>query len=98
MRGIRGRWRGCCRGVRGAWRWGREGRRWRGWGWRLGGGRVAAEPEAVAQIVALTGRLPLALSIVAARAAGHPGYRLAALAGGVGGGGGGGGARGGGGG
>jgi tetratricopeptide (TPR) repeat protein len=29
----------------------------------------------------LTGRLPLALSIVAARAAGHPGYRLAALAG-----------------
>jgi tetratricopeptide (TPR) repeat protein/transcriptional regulator with XRE-family HTH domain len=50
-------------------------------GLRLGWGRVAAEPEAVAQIVALTGRLPLALSIVAARAAGHPGYRLAALAG-----------------
>jgi transcriptional regulator with XRE-family HTH domain/tetratricopeptide (TPR) repeat protein len=48
---------------------------------RLGAARVAAEPEAVAQIVALTGRLPLALSIVAARAAGHPGYRLAALAG-----------------
>jgi tetratricopeptide (TPR) repeat protein len=48
---------------------------------RLGEARVAAEPAAVAQIVVLTGRLPLALSIVAARAAGHPGYRLAALAG-----------------
>jgi transcriptional regulator with XRE-family HTH domain/tetratricopeptide (TPR) repeat protein len=50
-------------------------------GLRLGRARVAAEPGAVGEIVALTGGLPLALSIVAARAAGHPGYRLAALAG-----------------
>ncbi|WP_329219416.1 tetratricopeptide repeat protein [Streptomyces sp. NBC_01485] len=47
---------------------------------RLGGARVAAEPEAVDEIVALTARLPLALAVVAARAASHPGFRLAALA------------------
>jgi DNA-binding SARP family transcriptional activator/predicted negative regulator of RcsB-dependent stress response/DNA-binding XRE family transcriptional regulator len=47
---------------------------------RLGAWRVAAEPAAADEIVALTGRLPLALSVVAARAAAHPGYRLAALA------------------
>ncbi|MET7681077.1 BTAD domain-containing putative transcriptional regulator [Streptomyces sp. NPDC005423] len=44
---------------------------------RLGAARVEAEPEAAAAIVALCARLPLALSIVAARAAHHPGFRLA---------------------
>jgi DNA-binding SARP family transcriptional activator/tetratricopeptide (TPR) repeat protein len=47
---------------------------------RLGGRRVAAEPRAVSQIIALCARLPLALAIVAARAATHPGFGLAALA------------------
>jgi DNA-binding SARP family transcriptional activator/tetratricopeptide (TPR) repeat protein len=47
---------------------------------RLGAARVAAEPDAAGEIVALTGRLPLALSIVAARAATHPARRLAELA------------------
>ncbi len=36
---------------------------------RLGPERVRAEPEALSQIVALTARLPLALAVVAARAA-----------------------------
>src|SRR6185437_14428545 len=36
---------------------------------RLGAERVAAEPDATADIVALSGRLPLALALVAARAA-----------------------------
>jgi hypothetical protein len=35
---------------------------------RLGPGRVAAEPESVKEIIALCARLPLALSVVAARA------------------------------
>jgi tetratricopeptide (TPR) repeat protein len=47
---------------------------------RLGPGRVAAEPEPVEEIIALCARLPLALSVVAARAAMHPGFPLAALA------------------
>jgi DNA-binding SARP family transcriptional activator/tetratricopeptide (TPR) repeat protein len=47
---------------------------------RLGARRVAAEPVAVSEIVSLTGRLPLALSIVAARAATHPAHPLAGLA------------------
>jgi tetratricopeptide (TPR) repeat protein/transcriptional regulator with XRE-family HTH domain len=47
---------------------------------RLGAERVASELAAAEEIVQLTARLPLALSIVAARAAAHPGYRLAALA------------------
>jgi len=47
---------------------------------RLGAERVAGEPAAADEIIELTGRLPLALSIVAARAAAHPGYRLTALA------------------
>jgi DNA-binding SARP family transcriptional activator/tetratricopeptide (TPR) repeat protein len=47
---------------------------------RLGGHRVAAEPEAVAEIVARCAHLPLALAIVAARAAARPGFPLAALA------------------
>jgi tetratricopeptide (TPR) repeat protein len=47
---------------------------------RLGGSRVAAEPDAVAGIIASCARLPLALSIVAARAAVHPTFPLAAFA------------------
>ncbi|MFE9601414.1 BTAD domain-containing putative transcriptional regulator [Streptomyces hokutonensis] len=44
---------------------------------RLGAARVGAEPEAASAIVDLCARLPLALAIVAARAAHHPGFRLA---------------------
>jgi DNA-binding SARP family transcriptional activator/tetratricopeptide (TPR) repeat protein len=47
---------------------------------RLGADRVAAEPEAVQEIIELCGRLPLALAIVAARAAVHPGFTLASIA------------------
>ncbi|MEN3358656.1 MAG: hypothetical protein V7637_2638 [Mycobacteriales bacterium] len=47
---------------------------------RLGAGRVAAEPDAVREIVAACAGLPLALTVVAARAAIHPGFPLAALA------------------
>ncbi len=47
---------------------------------RLGPGRVAAEPDAVARIVAVCAGLPLALALVAARAATHPGFRLEAVA------------------
>ncbi|HEX6353112.1 AfsR/SARP family transcriptional regulator [Actinophytocola sp.] len=47
---------------------------------RLGADRVEAEPDAVDRIVARCTRLPLALSVVAARAAAHPGFPLAALA------------------
>ncbi|MEU3185741.1 BTAD domain-containing putative transcriptional regulator [Streptomyces sp. NPDC006923] len=47
---------------------------------RLGAGRVAAEPEAVLEIIALCAKLPLALAIVAARAAAHPGFSLASVA------------------
>jgi DNA-binding SARP family transcriptional activator/tetratricopeptide (TPR) repeat protein len=47
---------------------------------RLGADRVAAEPEAVQSIIALCGRLPLALAIVSARAAAHPGFTLASIA------------------
>lgn len=47
---------------------------------RLGRERLAAEPEAVEEIVARCAALPLALAVVAARAATHPGYPLAALA------------------
>jgi DNA-binding SARP family transcriptional activator len=47
---------------------------------RIGGDRLAAEPEAVARIVTFAARLPLALAVVAARAAAHPGFPLAALA------------------
>ncbi|MDX3849261.1 tetratricopeptide repeat protein [Streptomyces sp. AK02-01A] len=47
---------------------------------RLGAGRVAAEPEAVLEIIALCAKLPLALAIVAARAAAHPGFTLASVA------------------
>jgi len=47
---------------------------------KLGASRVAAEPEAVADLVRLCAGLPLALNIVAARAATHPDFPLAALA------------------
>ncbi|MGC5330619.1 tetratricopeptide repeat protein [Micromonospora sp. DT62] len=50
-------------------------------GRRVGAGRVAAETVAVEQIVDACGRLPLALAIVAARAANHPEFTLRALAG-----------------
>jgi DNA-binding SARP family transcriptional activator/tetratricopeptide (TPR) repeat protein len=48
---------------------------------RLGPQRVAAEPEAVDEIVTRCARLPLALTLVAARAASHPTFPLATLAG-----------------
>ncbi|MFL5994557.1 MAG: BTAD domain-containing putative transcriptional regulator [Streptomyces sp.] len=41
---------------------------------------AAAEPAAAQEIVAHCGRLPLALAVVAARAAAHPGLPLAAVA------------------
>ena len=47
---------------------------------RIGASRVLAEPQAADDIIALCARLPLALMLVAARAATHPGFRLAALA------------------
>ncbi|MGW4484893.1 AfsR/SARP family transcriptional regulator [Amycolatopsis sp. NPDC004368] len=47
---------------------------------RLGEDRVTAEPEAVAEIAQLCGRLPLALAIVAARVRTRPQLTLAALA------------------
>lgn len=40
------------------------------------GPRVEAEPDAACDIVALTGRLPLALAVVAARVANHPTFPL----------------------
>ncbi|MCM4083092.1 ATP-binding protein [Paractinoplanes hotanensis] len=52
-------------------------------GSRLGGERLAAEPAAVADIIAATGRLPLALSIVAARAALNPTFPLGTFAAGL---------------
>jgi hypothetical protein len=47
---------------------------------RLGAERVAAEPGAVSELIALYARLPLALAIVAARACARPGLPLAGLA------------------
>jgi DNA-binding SARP family transcriptional activator len=47
---------------------------------RLGLDRVAAEPDAVEEIIQLCGRLPLALAIVAARAAAHADFTLASIA------------------
>ena len=48
---------------------------------RLGAHRVAAEPQAVGEILSRCARLPLALATVAARAATHPDFPLDALAG-----------------
>lgn len=47
---------------------------------RLGARRVAAEPRAADEISELCAGLPLALACVAARAAGHPHFPLAAVA------------------
>ncbi|MFJ8751480.1 BTAD domain-containing putative transcriptional regulator [Streptomyces sp. NPDC102441] len=47
---------------------------------RLGTKRLSAQPLAVDEIVALCGRLPLALAVVAARAALNPGFPLSAIA------------------
>jgi DNA-binding SARP family transcriptional activator/Tfp pilus assembly protein PilF len=47
---------------------------------RVGANRVSAETQATDNIIALCARLPLALMLVAARAATHPGFRLSALA------------------
>ena len=47
---------------------------------RLGEGRVAAEPRAAEELLTACAGLPLALSIVAARAARYPDFPLAALA------------------
>ncbi|MBB5959803.1 DNA-binding SARP family transcriptional activator [Saccharothrix tamanrassetensis] len=46
----------------------------------LGHDRVAAEPDAVDELLACCAGLPLALSILAARAAAHPDFPLAVLA------------------
>ena len=48
---------------------------------RLGAERVRAEPSAVDDVIAACARLPLALAVVAARAAAQPGFPLAVLAG-----------------
>ncbi|MEU4495960.1 BTAD domain-containing putative transcriptional regulator [Streptomyces sp. NPDC023998] len=47
---------------------------------RIGQARTAAEPEAVDEIVALCGGLPLTLAIVAARAVTYPDFPLYAIA------------------
>lgn len=47
---------------------------------RLRDGRVAAEPGPADDIIERCARLPLALAVVAARAAAHPGFCLTALA------------------
>ncbi|WP_026004198.1 AfsR/SARP family transcriptional regulator [Streptomyces sp. AA1529] len=47
---------------------------------RIGRARMAAEPEAADEIIDCCARLPLALAIVAARAATHPGFPLYAVA------------------
>jgi len=47
---------------------------------RIGEHRMIAEPDAAREIIARCARLPLALAIVAARAATHPQFRLDALA------------------
>ncbi|QFZ21264.1 tetratricopeptide repeat protein [Saccharothrix syringae] len=47
---------------------------------RLGPERVAAEPEAVARLVAHSARLPLALAVVAGLAVSNPAFPLGALA------------------
>ena len=46
----------------------------------LGRARLAAEPQAVSELIRICARLPLALAIAAARAAARPAFPLAALA------------------
>ncbi|MFJ6464620.1 AfsR/SARP family transcriptional regulator [Streptomyces sp. NPDC091387] len=48
---------------------------------RLSTERLAAEPQAAAEIIARCARLPLALAIVAAHAAAYPAFPLSAIAG-----------------
>ncbi|MEU4524577.1 BTAD domain-containing putative transcriptional regulator [Amycolatopsis sp. NPDC024027] len=48
---------------------------------RIGPDRITAEPAAADEIISLCAHLPLALAVVAARAAIHPGFGLAVLAG-----------------
>ncbi|MGW2074752.1 AfsR/SARP family transcriptional regulator [Streptomyces sp. NPDC001953] len=47
---------------------------------RLGSARLAAEPQAVRDITALCGRLPLALAVVAARLATHRAFTMTSVA------------------
>ncbi|HEU5471043.1 MAG TPA: BTAD domain-containing putative transcriptional regulator [Actinophytocola sp.] len=47
---------------------------------RLGPDRIAAEPQACEAIIARCARLPLALAVVAARAAGQPDFPLSVIA------------------
>jgi DNA-binding SARP family transcriptional activator/Tfp pilus assembly protein PilF len=47
---------------------------------RVGAARVAAEPQAVQHIITASARLPIALAIVAARAAANPGFALTDVA------------------
>lgn len=47
---------------------------------RLSAERLAAEPEAAAELIEYSARLPLALAIIAARAATNPGFPLSAIA------------------
>jgi DNA-binding SARP family transcriptional activator/Tfp pilus assembly protein PilF len=47
---------------------------------RLGHDRVASEPDAAEELIGRCARLPLALAILAARIATHPGFSLGALA------------------
>ena len=47
---------------------------------RVGDDRLAAEPEAVTELVRLCAGLPIALAVIAARAAASPSHPLAALA------------------
>ncbi|MEV1000574.1 BTAD domain-containing putative transcriptional regulator [Nonomuraea sp. NPDC050202] len=47
---------------------------------RLGAARLAAEPDAAEEIIALCARLPLALAIVAARAAANRAFTLSSIA------------------
>jgi tetratricopeptide (TPR) repeat protein len=53
---------------------------WRLLSRRLGAARVTAEPGAVRDIIDACARLPLTLTLVAARAATHPGFALSVLA------------------
>ncbi|WP_308408160.1 AfsR/SARP family transcriptional regulator [Streptomyces mayonensis] len=47
---------------------------------RIGAARLAAEPRAVGEIIECCGRLPLALAVVAARAATNPAFALETVA------------------
>ncbi|WP_422772334.1 BTAD domain-containing putative transcriptional regulator [Plantactinospora sp. WMMC1484] len=57
-----------------------DGEAWEMLARRLGAERLAREPDAVREIITASVRLPLALAIVAARAATHPAFPLGAIA------------------